>query len=759
MIRSSNIFFSRLFFVCLCVALFIYPTALLAQVEPDGAYFNVIKLDRSDPSMVELTLSGGEGISSEATKVEIIEDGVSQTILQNSVEESALQLAVLIDPRMMETIGTSGQPGYLEMVGVILKLIAATDGMDSSSADGQFAVFSADDDGGLRMIQDWTDDMDRLYSSILKQRSDIVSGNSEPIQDALLASLDIFNETDASTRSTKAVLLFSAGFDGDNLGDEELTRLEEQLLSDQVQVYVAQMAPADQPVLVDESLSSLSSGTNGYLMTVGSEADFTGLFQRIDDASAQQVITYSSDQTPREVNIELTFEDGSVLTKKVNGNGGPFVAAPQTDAVPTVQPAQESVDLVVAIEEEATNTFSIPGTEISIPQNALLAALAALAALLALLAYFISSSSKARRAEQNHQEQMAALYEDAQQQDSVPQHHNFIQSQREPVAIPPVPIQGEQTEASAEQINFDFDDVLQEPIIQEADIEKPSIVIPDVQNSVRRDSIKQDPVIDKAVEPEIIFDKPEPQEPVISKLVKLEPAEQEVVEPESVEKEPANNPTIQQPAIAEPVIIDNPDTEDSGEKNAVEEKPNMDSWGAQPNQINFEQQTFDATIDLNKNRFETIKSRAKMPTTHADHSEVPIAAQPHNTEALEPIGTRVLLGYFVRVTEEQNLPLRLPLYEEEGSDTDDLPQVRIGRNGKVNEIVINAKRVSREHAILIQKENGLYLRDNNSSLGTYLNWHKLRDGEELLLKNNDLVGFGDISYELRLQEDQKDTRG
>ena len=60
-------------------------------------------------------------------------------------------------------------------------------------------------------------------------------------------------------------------------------------------------------------------------------------------------------------------------------------------------------------------------------------------------------------------------------------------------------------------------------------------------------------------------------------------------------------------------------------------------------------------------------------------------------------------------------------------------------------------RVSREHAVLIQRDEQLYLRDNGSSAGTFLNWKRLNPGEELLLRHNDLISFGEVAYELQLQ--------
>ncbi|MFN8492209.1 MAG: ATP-binding cassette domain-containing protein [Caldilineaceae bacterium] len=109
-----------------------------------------------------------------------------------------------------------------------------------------------------------------------------------------------------------------------------------------------------------------------------------------------------------------------------------------------------------------------------------------------------------------------------------------------------------------------------------------------------------------------------------------------------------------------------------------------------------------------------------------------------------------LLGYFVRVTNNPNLPSELPIYGLQPA-AGETRQIHIGRHTKHNTVVINDKTVSREHAVLIQKEGRVYLRDNASTAGTLLNWRRLKTGEELLLRHNDVVGFGEIVYEFRTQ--------
>lgn len=115
-----------------------------------------------------------------------------------------------------------------------------------------------------------------------------------------------------------------------------------------------------------------------------------------------------------------------------------------------------------------------------------------------------------------------------------------------------------------------------------------------------------------------------------------------------------------------------------------------------------------------------------------------------------------ILGYLVRATSDPNLPKELPIYGLNPAPGE-VRQIHIGRHSKNNTVVINDKSISREHAVIVQREGRLYLRDNASTSGTFLNWKRLNPGEELLLRHNDLLSFGQIVYEFRLHGEDEVT--
>ena len=96
-----------------------------------------------------------------------------------------------------------------------------------------------------------------------------------------------------------------------------------------------------------------------------------------------------------------------------------------------------------------------------------------------------------------------------------------------------------------------------------------------------------------------------------------------------------------------------------------------------------------------------------------------------------------IIGKLIRVSNNPNLPQQLPIYGL-NPGLGQARHIHVGRHSKNNTVVINDKAFSREDAVLIQKEGRIYLRDNASSAGTYLNWRRLQPGEELLLRHNDL---------------------
>lgn len=70
-----------------------------------------------------------------------------------------------------------------------------------------------------------------------------------------------------------------------------------------------------------------------------------------------------------------------------------------------------------------------------------------------------------------------------------------------------------------------------------------------------------------------------------------------------------------------------------------------------------------------------------------------------------------------------------------------MKQFTIGR-GKENDIIIDDATVSRQHATIIQTEDGLFISDNGSSNGTFINGNRIQG--EARLNPNDILKLGTV---------------
>ena len=65
----------------------------------------------------------------------------------------------------------------------------------------------------------------------------------------------------------------------------------------------------------------------------------------------------------------------------------------------------------------------------------------------------------------------------------------------------------------------------------------------------------------------------------------------------------------------------------------------------------------------------------------------------------------------------------------------------------------NNSAISRSHCMVLQKNGVNYLKDLNSTNGTYVDGKKLTSGEEVLLKNGSVVRLGDEDFTFYLRKE------
>jgi hypothetical protein len=67
--------------------------------------------------------------------------------------------------------------------------------------------------------------------------------------------------------------------------------------------------------------------------------------------------------------------------------------------------------------------------------------------------------------------------------------------------------------------------------------------------------------------------------------------------------------------------------------------------------------------------------------------------------------------------------------------------ITVGRGKKENDYRLSGSQISRIHAHIYKRENGLYLKDEGSTNGTFVNSVRLSENEEKKLNRGDVVAF------------------
>ena len=97
----------------------------------------------------------------------------------------------------------------------------------------------------------------------------------------------------------------------------------------------------------------------------------------------------------------------------------------------------------------------------------------------------------------------------------------------------------------------------------------------------------------------------------------------------------------------------------------------------------------------------------------------------------------------------QYSPAKLVRLSNQKEGDVDKDQLVVGKSSQADFYLGGNKTISRQHAVITRKDGFYFLRDNNSLNGTYVNDQRIEPGQEVVLKDGDIIRLSD--EELRFE--------
>jgi hypothetical protein len=652
------------------------------------------KVDSSHFPTVQLAVYGDPGSGGIGElPVQVRENDQVQTVISDKTEEVGTQLAVVLDPHDLAAVGSSGQTHQAEVAGILLDLIEK--GVVVRNQDW-LAAFTGDSSGAVNTIQNWTGEPNLIFNSTVQSSAD-PSVDDNQLTALMLGVLDKF-QAPAPANLARAILLFTAG--SSTLDVESAAARAN---SANVRIHVIELANPTAPPAGDGALRDLATRTNGAFVRLQGAEDLPAMWRRLAALRNQRVLSYaSSAAAPVSLTVELAAPGGAPLAATTDLA---VPAAPQaaSQAAPAAGETAGSAGNAAAAAQDAA-PIAAPT---SVPATAAATAPAAVPTTAPTVAAPADAPADAPAADVPATQPTAAS--------------NDIPAASEVVAVA---VSGADQPSSLDDPATPAGDTAPAPASDTVFVPGTSLALPrpllelalpillvmlaffafrEVRERRKSSKQQRDAAATKA-----------PPAVVAAASTAAPAAEDDLddLQPVQPRKQPAGSTS--EMAAASAIVLE-PSAAGTPAPAQVEDD-DYDEATVVPLRFNDDEATY------------RLRETIDMP----------------------------LLGVLVRVTNDPNLPQQLPVYGL-NPGPGEARQIHIGRHSKNNTVVINDKSISREHAVIIQKDGRLYLRDNASTAGTYLNWRQLKPGEELLLRHNDLISFGEIVYEFRAKGEDEAT--
>ena len=685
-------------FLCLLLLLAaasIFAPYLHAQ-DTVNPFLAFAKVDSSHFPTVQVAVYGDPGSGGIAElPVHVRENDQVQTVISDTTEEVGTQLAVILDPHDLAAVGSSGQTHQAEVAGILLDLIEK--GVVVRNQDW-LAAFTGDSSGTVSTIQDWTGEPNLIFNSTVQSSAD-PSVDDNQLTALILGVLDKF-QAPAPANLARAMLLFTAG--SSTLDVESAVARAN---SANVRIHVIELANPTASPAGDGALRDLATRTNGAFVRLQGAEDLPAMWRRLSALRTQRMLSYTSSAiAPVSLTVELAGAGGAPLAATAD------LALP---AAPQAAAAQAAGEAATGAAQDAVSTPAPTAVPASVPVTApATAAATAVAAVAAVAAAQPTAVTVADPSTDLPATEVSAAEPTAASGDT-------------PAASEIVAVTDTGSDSGSDQPSS-----LDDPAAP-ADDTAPvaasdTVFVPGTTLALPRS------LLELAL-------------PILLVLLAFF-AYREVRERRKSSKQQRDAAATKAPPAA---VAAAPAAED-------------DLDDLQPLQPRKQPAVSTDEVAASVAVIEPAAAHTPAPVRVEDDdydeaTVVPLRfSDDEATYRLRETIDMPLLGVLVRVTNDPNLPQQLPVYGL-NPGPGEARQIHIGRHSKNNTVVINDKSISREHAVIIQKDGRLYLRDNASTAGTYLNWRQLKPGEELLLRHNDLISFGEIVYEFRAKGEDEAT--
>lgn len=336
------------------VSVFVPTFSVMGQTSEEQN-LEIVSLNTDNVPEIVLYVKG-KGASSDfvTAPITIQEDGIERPIIAEDLSEESLQIAFVMDPTQnLIAPGNTDNARWFEIASAASGLVQT--GILSAQTDLLAAYGPNQEADGFGLLDGWLRDHQAVVNTMYQFEPDeSASADASALSDALIETLNGFNENESNDSAERVVVVFSDG--SMLLNTEKVNQVIDLAEELDVQLNVV-MLGADTPI-ARGNLERLSTGTNGRFEVLNDNADLEPLW-----AAWQQ------QRTLREITYRLGSAAASQLEVVIDSSTGQRAVATTEYPEFDLEPAQ--IEIVAPVESEAISfdltDASATNGDVSIP--------------------------------------------------------------------------------------------------------------------------------------------------------------------------------------------------------------------------------------------------------------------------------------------------------------------------------------------------------------------------------------------------------